>query len=216
MFQLLLICPILFSFLYQLSFVNNLNLTYFKLQSRCDYCYQRLKFKEMVPVLSFLLQKGKTKCCHRKLSYCYLVGEILAIFPAFFALQYTPMLTIDFTSFLLIYLFLLVFALYDLATLSIPIHLLFIFTICICILVPMHFISFFTISSLLHLIYWFSNKAIGYGDILLFSILSLALPFIIFSYLFLFTFIIGGGYALLQLTCFKIQNKLSHLFLLFF
>ena len=47
-----------------------------KLRSRCDHCGEQLKFKNLVPILSFLMQKGKSTCCNKKLSYKYLISEI--------------------------------------------------------------------------------------------------------------------------------------------
>ncbi|MDW3867454.1 prepilin peptidase [Staphylococcus saprophyticus] len=160
MFLLFLICPILFSYLYQLSFVEKLDLTYFKLRSHCDYCYRQLRIYEMIPIFSFLFQRGKTTCCNKQLNRCYFVGESLALLPVFFVLQYNTLLNIDYSTFLLV-------------------------------------------SSLLHLIYFFCNKSIGYGDILVFSVLALALPFSLFRYLFLFTFIIGGVFALFHFIFFR-------------
>ena len=160
MFLLFLICPILFSYLYQLSFVEKLDLTYFKLRSHCDYCYRQLRIYEMITIFSFLFQRGKTTCCNKQLNRCYFVGESLALLPVFFVLQYNTLLNIDYSTFLLV-------------------------------------------SSLLHLIYFFCNKSIGYGDILVFSVLALALPFSLFRYLFLFTFIIGGVFALFHFIFFR-------------
>jgi prepilin signal peptidase PulO-like enzyme (type II secretory pathway) len=48
----------------------------FKLRSRCDHCGEQLKFKNLIPILSFLMQKGKSTCCNKKLSYKYLISEI--------------------------------------------------------------------------------------------------------------------------------------------
>ena len=47
-----------------------------KLRSRCDHCGEQLRFKNLIPILSFLLQKGKSTCCNKKLSYKYLISEI--------------------------------------------------------------------------------------------------------------------------------------------
>ena len=52
-----------------------------KLRSRCDHCGEQLKVKNLIPNFSFLMQKGRSTCCNKKLSYKYLVSEIgLAIF----------------------------------------------------------------------------------------------------------------------------------------
>ena len=47
-----------------------------KLRSRCDHCGEQLKVKNLIPILSFLLQKGKSTCCNKKLNYKYLISEI--------------------------------------------------------------------------------------------------------------------------------------------
>ena len=47
-----------------------------KLRSRCDHCGEQLKFKNLIPILSFLMQKGESTCCNKKLSYKYLTSEI--------------------------------------------------------------------------------------------------------------------------------------------
>ena len=47
-----------------------------KLRSRCDPCGEQLKFKNLIPILSFLMQKGESTCCNKKLSYKYLISEI--------------------------------------------------------------------------------------------------------------------------------------------
>ena len=47
-----------------------------KLRSRCDHCGEQLKFRNLIPILSFLMQKGKSTCCNKKLSYKYLISEI--------------------------------------------------------------------------------------------------------------------------------------------
>ncbi len=48
-----------------------------KLRSRCDHCGEQLKFKNLIPILSFLMQKGKSTCCNKKLSNKYLISEIV-------------------------------------------------------------------------------------------------------------------------------------------
>ena len=47
-----------------------------KLRSRCAHCGEQLKFKNLIPILSFLMQKGESTCCNKKLSYKYLISEI--------------------------------------------------------------------------------------------------------------------------------------------
>lgn len=44
--------------------------------SYCDECGRQLTWKENIPVLSWVIQKGKTTCCHKKLSPLYPVVEL--------------------------------------------------------------------------------------------------------------------------------------------
>lgn len=49
-------------------------------RSFCDYCGKQLKWYENVPVYSWLIQKGKTRCCHKKLPLAYPVVELITGF----------------------------------------------------------------------------------------------------------------------------------------
>jgi prepilin signal peptidase PulO-like enzyme (type II secretory pathway) len=57
-----------------------------KKRSFCDYCGKQLKWYENVPVVSWLVLKGKTKCCHKKLPISYPIVELLmgVIFVVFY------------------------------------------------------------------------------------------------------------------------------------
>lgn len=46
-------------------------------RSRCDYCSRTLRPIELIPVLSFVLQRGRCRTCHKKLSPFYPFVEIL-------------------------------------------------------------------------------------------------------------------------------------------
>ena len=45
-------------------------------RSFCDYCGRQLNWYENVPVFSWLILKGKTKCCHKKLPLFYPITEL--------------------------------------------------------------------------------------------------------------------------------------------
>ncbi len=49
-------------------------------RSFCDYCGKQLNWYENIPVFSWLIQKGKTSCCHKKLPVSYPVVELLTGF----------------------------------------------------------------------------------------------------------------------------------------
>ena len=44
-------------------------------RSKCDHCKKILHWYEMIPVLSYLVLRGKSSCCKRQLSYQHLVVE---------------------------------------------------------------------------------------------------------------------------------------------
>lgn len=45
-------------------------------RSYCDHCRQTLRWFELIPVVSFLLQQGKCKRCHQRLSLQYPIVEL--------------------------------------------------------------------------------------------------------------------------------------------
>ncbi len=40
-------------------------------RSHCDHCKRTICWYELIPVLSWMLQGGKSRCCHKKLSFQY-------------------------------------------------------------------------------------------------------------------------------------------------
>ena len=48
-----------------------------KERSFCDYCGRQLSWFENVPIISWVVQKGKTRCCGKKLPVTYPVVEII-------------------------------------------------------------------------------------------------------------------------------------------
>lgn len=46
-------------------------------RSFCDFCGKQLHWYENIPVISWVLQKGKSKCCHKKLSTLYPIVELI-------------------------------------------------------------------------------------------------------------------------------------------
>ena len=47
-----------------------------KLRSVCDHCAKQLSAKNLIPIFSFLVQRGRSTCCDKKLSNKYLISEI--------------------------------------------------------------------------------------------------------------------------------------------
>lgn len=196
-----LICLILESFLFQLCHVRQLSIRYFKQRSQCEHCRQPIQWYDLIPVASFLLLRGRCRYCHAQLSILYLAGEILACIPVLLLSYHVVLLPQD--LFTALYLLLLAAALYDIQTQTIPLHYLLITFITALTLAPQIYVFNFFIVGLLHLLFFVSRYAIGYGDIFLFSVISLTVPYLFFLFLFCITFIIGGCIILICLLCKK-------------
>ncbi|MEA3304466.1 MAG: prepilin peptidase, partial [Patescibacteria group bacterium] len=44
----------------------------------CPHCQHTLSAKELIPLVSFLIQKGKCKHCHEKISLQYPLVELIS------------------------------------------------------------------------------------------------------------------------------------------
>lgn len=53
--------------------ISNFN----KKRSFCDFCGRQLRWYENIPVLSWFLQSGKTRCCKKKLPLAYPITELI-------------------------------------------------------------------------------------------------------------------------------------------
>jgi leader peptidase (prepilin peptidase)/N-methyltransferase len=75
-------------------------------RSHCDFCKKPLKPKNLIPIFSFLIQRGKCTFCGKKLSGFYLISEILAGLALVLATYYSGILNNisfrDFWDFLLL------------------------------------------------------------------------------------------------------------------
>ncbi|WP_117238980.1 prepilin peptidase [Staphylococcus pasteuri] len=181
---------ILFSFLYQFSTIGKVKLQYLISRSTCDYCKTTIKYIDLIPIFSFLILRGTSRCCHKRLKYNYIIGEILALLPI--PLIYYNVIHTNPQIYLTIYLFLLIMSLNDIDYFSINIHFLIMFLLILFFTNHTFPHSFFLTFIISHICYLIIHQYIGYGDILLFNILSLFLPIEYIFYIVLFTFIIGG------------------------
>lgn len=46
-------------------------------RSHCDFCGKKIAWYDLFPVISFFILRGKSRCCHKKLSFQYPLVEIL-------------------------------------------------------------------------------------------------------------------------------------------
>lgn len=197
MFLLAYSCSVIFSYLYHLTTVDKLNLKYFIMYSKCDYCSRRLSWLELLPIISFIYLKGRTLCCNKRLSLNYFIGETLV----FIILPFTSFNYFDVNTplFLTTFLFLLTMALYDIQTLTLNINLVIILLMISIFIAPLHFHIFLLFAPLFHLCFLFNPHQIGYGDILLLTVLSLFYPYKFFITFVTFTFVIALIFSSLML-----------------
>ena len=88
-------------------------------RSRCDACNAQLSSGTLVPIISYLVQEGRARCCGARLSfYAPLVEGILGVI---FAMSYARIgLTLALPCMLLALTLLLALVLYDLAHQILP------------------------------------------------------------------------------------------------
>lgn len=69
-------------------------------RSTCDYCGKALRWFELIPLVSFLVQRGRCRRCHKKLSWQYLIVELVTAAGFIF---FAPSYWIIFSSLLVIF-----------------------------------------------------------------------------------------------------------------
>ena len=123
------------SFLNVVIYRFNTGMTIVKGRSICMTCNRNLRWYELIPVLSFLIQSGKCRRCASKISHQYpLVELITGIVFALIAYKFLPILYFSYKTyffFLVFYMFifslLIVISVYDLRHKIIPDRLVFVF-----------------------------------------------------------------------------------------
>lgn len=71
--------------------------------SHCDFCKKPLRWFELIPVLSYLLQGGRCRRCHKRLSLQYPLVELLTALGFLTVFFYAGDLTINFFLMLIIF-----------------------------------------------------------------------------------------------------------------
>jgi leader peptidase (prepilin peptidase) / N-methyltransferase len=193
-------------------------------RSHCDYCQKQIPWYDLFPIISFFILGGKTRCCHKKLSFQYpLIETITGLIFLFIYYKFNGL-----TSYLnLIILFGLVSSLLVIFVSDLKYHLIsdciqvawFILSIFYHIankssisIFPYFFISSFVIALPIYLIYYLSReKAMGLGDVFL----TLNIGFLLgwqkgFLALYI-AFVIGAiiGILLMALQRKKIKSRIA-------
>lgn len=193
MFKMFIFGAIIASYMYQLTGVKKVNFYLLTKQSVCESCYTILKPIDLIPVVSYVALRGKCRYCKKRIPISLLICEVL-----FGILFLIPILSFVQLNPLLYYfsiIFLIPLSIYDFHHFVIPNHMLIIMLVCSIYLFGItveHFFYALFIILILHVLYFVSKGGLGYGDIKLFSLLSLILPVSHFILCFMFTFIFAG------------------------
>lgn len=200
---------VLASFMYTL--VHSKTVKFMSRRSECIHCEKKLKWFELIPIISFVIQNGECRGCKENIPFIYLVCEVLLcllfVLPLVFQIQFDDMI-----MYYLLMLFLVPIALYDFETFTIPNHMSLILLVTGLILTEFTHLNLLVdlvVITIFHIIYFLFNNSIGYGDIKLFSVIALLTPVNFILYTFLFTFLIGGVF-ILTLSLYKklVQEKI--------
>ncbi|UTH13073.1 prepilin peptidase [Macrococcus equipercicus] len=177
-------------------------------RSHCQSCGKSLGWYELIPVLSYFMQRGRCRLCRQRIPVSHVVVEVL--FALMFLLLTARPDEMTANCVLLIC-FLVPLAIYDTYHFRIPDHMTFLFFLLLLIFNVEQLLDFGHLLSaglmilLLHLFY-FLTGSIGYGDVKLLSVMSLFLPWPYFVLIFMLTYVIGGIAAIIFL-CYKNQLK---------
>lgn len=178
------------------------NMDYIFGRSMCPVCSHMLSFIDLIPILSYILLKGKCRYCHSLISIRYSLIELFSGF--IFLLFYTLYgFSFVFLVYSILSVILLIISLIDLDFMIIPDELI---VLCLCLIILFIYINnvscieriigFFIISLPMYL----SNlvkECFGGGDIKLISILGLLLGYKDLLDIMYIAFLFGGLYSIL-------------------
>ncbi len=182
-----------------------------KTNSHCMRCGYQLKWYDLIPVLSFILLKGKCRKCGTKLSIQYPIIEALNGILYVVVFYVTDFILVS-VLFCLMTSALLVLSVIDFRTFEIPFGInVFLFALGVirCIIERSnlfeYIIGFFAVSSFLLLLYMLSRgRAIGGGDIKLMAAAGLLLGWKLIILAFVLGCIIGSVIHLIRM---KVSNE---------
>lgn len=187
-----------------------------KLPSHCMSCGRQLKWYELIPVFSFLIQKGKCRGCDAKLSVQYPIIELLngVLYFLIFSLYG---LTFDSAIYALLASVLIVISVIDFRTFEIPLGCnIFVFALGVARVVTdlphmsQYVIGFFAVSLVLYLIWLLSKgRAIGGGDIKLLAAAGLLLGWYKIILAFMLGCIIGAVIHLIRMKLYDAGRMLA-------
>ncbi len=150
--------------------------------SHCDTCGKRLQVGDLIPVVSYTLNRGRCRYCGAKISYLYLLGELLTV--VFLLLTYDHFGVVK--ELLVAIPFMLVLVIVTITDLYkqlipnkiiFPAYLVFFFLRLFSHHLPIldYIIGFFVGGGILFIVAYLSKGGMGGGDVTLFALIGLVL-----------------------------------------
>ncbi len=148
-----------------------------KERSRCEYCHHPLKWYELIPILSYIIQGGECHYCHKKIRPMHIICEIIGGIICLLSYYHYPileMMIMDIICFILLMIAVIDYYTYDI---YIPILIILLFFVIIYAYIISRPIQSIIISLSycipLYIIYMVYRDSLGLGDIQLLSIIGL-------------------------------------------
>jgi len=190
-----------------------------KNRSFCDYCGIQLKWYENIPVISWVIQSGKARCCQKKLPMLYPIVEILMgiLFVVFYRSQISDIRfqVLELIFGLIIIVFLVFSAVFDLKYMILPdFSTIVLVSSALFLWCARYFgnlnyvwsaILSFGFMGFLYLIT--KKKGMGFGDVKLAFFMGLFLGYPKIIVAFYFAFVIGALISLVLLLLKKAKKK---------
>ena len=192
-------------------------------RSRCEKCHKELHAKNLIPVISFLLQKGKCSFCHKKISVFYPLSEIITgvTFLVAYYLYVSQNLNYLFFIYLLFtFSFYLIISFTDFKYYEIPFEIVVIGSVFSILFrtfilktitfenILSEIVSVIVVFAFFYFIIWVSKGGMGGGDLKLACFLSLSVGYPAIISALYFGFILGGVFGVLVLV-FKLKDLKS-------
>ncbi len=171
-------------------------------RSHCDFCKKTLRWYELVPVLSYLLQRGTCRRCHRSLSIQYPIVELMSACGYVVLYSVIPF-GLPYVCAAIIFSSCLVMAIADYKYQIIPDEMVVLGSICSLVYVAVqapymqvlhHGIAAVGSMAFFYLLWFFTKgKGMGFGDVKLSGMMGLLLGFPSAIFAFYFAFLTGAA-----------------------
>lgn len=157
-------------------------------RSHCDHCKHKLAWYELIPILSYVMQGGKSRCCKKPLSIQYPLVELAAGIGFVLIFSFYQLSTINYVLSLVLFSSLLVIFVSDFKTEIIPTEALIISGISAVLFCLLNFTNLMDVTNFLLSAFfawflfwclWFfsKGKAMGDGDMYIGLVMGLVLGF---------------------------------------